>query len=198
MKERSTDMPTSASVFLQSERIYLRPLLPEDAPFLLRWNNDEATRLKTGETRPTSPRQAEEFIGKEKDDRVWFGIVLKEGDVLIGETGLLRMFPDWRTTDLSIIIPEEKHQGKGYGTEAIHLMLSYAFGSLNFNRIAIGVVGFNEKAIRFYEKVGFKREGIQEEGYYCNFEYSDFIMMRILKREYMALRGISERRLEGF
>lgn len=185
-------MTASAPVFLQTDRIYLRPLLTEDVPFLLRWNNDETTRLKTGETRPTSPMQAEEYIAKEKHDRVWFGIVLKEGDVLIGETGLLRMFPDWRTTDLSIIIPEEKCQGKGYGTEAIHLMLSYAFGNLNFNRVAIGVVGFNEQAIRFYEKVGFKREGIQQEGYYCNFEYSDFIMMRILKREYMALRGISD------
>lgn len=90
-------------------------------------------------------------------------------------------------TDLSIIIPEEDNQGKGYGTEAIKLMLSYAFGNLNFNRVAIGVVGFNEKAVRFYDKIGFKKEGIQEEGYYWDFKYADFIMMRLLKREYLAL-----------
>jgi len=173
--------------FLESKNIYLRPFIKEDIPFLLYWYNDVETRLKTGDVTPTSYSEAEKIIDRKSEDRIWFAIVRKSDDKIIGETGLLRMFPAWGTTDLSIIIPDSKHQHKGYGTEVINLLMNYAFGYLNFNRIAIGVVGFNDKALAFYEKVGFKREGIQEEGYYCNYQYFDFVMMRILKREFIEL-----------
>ena len=52
------------------------------------------------------------------------------------------------------------------------------------NRVAIGVVGQNTAELNFYKKIGFKQEGIQEQGYYYNNEYSDFIMMRILRQEW--------------
>ncbi|HZU85907.1 MAG TPA: GNAT family protein, partial [Anaerolineaceae bacterium] len=106
---------------------------------------------------------------------------------LIGETGLLRMFPAWRNTDLSIILGDKSTWSKGYGTEAMVLMLDYAFGYLNFHRVAIGVVGSNTRALRFYEKIGFQREGIQREGYYYNHTYQDFIMMAILEDEFRQL-----------
>ena len=94
------------------------------------------------------------------------------------------MFPAWRTTDLSIILGEKDAWGQGYGTEAIHLLLDYAFGYLNFHPVAIGVVGFNRRALGFYEKVGFRREGIQRDGYYQDHQYADFVMMSILEDEY--------------
>jgi RimJ/RimL family protein N-acetyltransferase len=98
------------------------------------------------------------------------------------------MFQDWRTTDLSLIIGEKDARGKGCGTEAINLLLDYAFGYLGFHRVAIGVVAFNEAALRFYEKVGFKREGVQRDGYYHNHQYHDFIMMSILETEFRAVQ----------
>ena len=89
---------------------------------------------------------------------------------------------------MTIIIGEKEEWGKGYGSEAINLMLDYAFGYLNFHRVSIGVVGFNERAIRFYETVGFKREGIQRDGYYYNHEYHDFVMMSLLDDEFRSLQ----------
>lgn len=65
--------------------------------------------------------------------------------------------------------------------------MDYAFGDLGFHRLAIGVVGFNTDALRFYKKNGFKKEEIQEDGYYYHYEYHDFIMMRILKEEFLQL-----------
>ncbi|MCG2821153.1 MAG: GNAT family N-acetyltransferase [Candidatus Atribacteria bacterium] len=84
---------------------------------------------------------------------------------------------------------EKDAWGKGYGTEAILLLIDYAFRRLNFHRVAIGVVGFNEKAIRFWEKVGFKKEGIQRDGYSYNHKYYDFVMMSILEDEFRELHG---------
>ena len=78
----------------------------------------------------------------------------------------------------------KKLRKRGYGTEVIRLMLSLAFDHYEMNRVAIGVVGLNTNALNFYRKIGFKQEGIQEQGYYYNNEYSDFIMMRILRQEW--------------
>ena len=124
-----------------------------------------------------------------QESRLWFMITLKESGAVIGQGGLLRMFPAWRTTDLTVIIGEADGRGKGYGTEAIRLLLDHAFGRLNFHRVAVGVVGFNERALRFYEKVGFKREGAQRDGYYCEQAYHDFVMMSILEGEYRERVG---------
>ena len=115
------------------------------------------------------------------ENSVWFTITDLDGNI-IGETGLLRIFPAWHQTDLTIIIPDPKMQHKGYGTEAIRIMLDMAFNKYEMHRV--GVVGLNTDALEFYKKIGFKQEGILEEAYYYNNEYSDFIMMRILSHEW--------------
>jgi len=179
--------------FLVGQRIYLRPLEQGDLDLIQKWANDPEIRWLTGEVMPMSEAAAAKFLEKVRTDhdRVWFVIALQANDRVIGEAGLLRMFNPWRTTDLSIVIGEKDAWGQGYGTEAIQLMLDYAFGYLNFHRVSVGVVGFNERAIRFYEKVGFKREGIQREGYYHDHQYHDFVMMSILEDEYRALKAPS-------
>lgn len=179
--------------FLSGERVYLRPVEREDLPLIRKWANDPEIRALTGEVTPMSQAAAEEWFERVQADRdrVWFIVALKENDRPIGEAGLLRMFPAWRTTDLSIILGEKDAWGKGYGSEALHLLLDYAFGALNFHRVAVGVVGFNERALRFYEKAGFKQEGIQRDGYYHNHAYHDFVMLSILEDEFR--KGADER-----
>ena len=179
---------TAQTGFLNGQRLVLRPLEKEDLVHIRRWANDPEVRRLTGEVTPMTSTGAERFFEKVNSDpdRVWFVIVLKADGRVIGEAGLLRMFPAWRTTDLSIILGEKDAWGQGYGTEAIRLLLDYAFGCLNFHRVAIGVVGFNTAALRFYEKVGFKREGVQRDGYFYNHRYHDFIMLSILEDEYIS------------
>ena len=178
--------------FLTGERLYLRPIEAEDLPFIRRWANDPEVRRLTGEALPMSKAGADEFLERVRQDkeRVWFVVVLKENDCVIGEAGLLRMFHPWRNTDLSIIIGDKHAWGQGYGTEAILLLLDYAFGYLGFHRVSVGVVGFNERALRFYEKVGFKREGLQRDGYYYDHAFHDFVMMSILEDEFRQLHKV--------
>ena len=183
------------SRFLIGKRVYLRALEKEDLIYIRKWSNDPEIRKLTGEVASISQADADRFLERIYNDntRKWFVIVIKENDRVIGEAGLLRMFHAWRTTDISIIIGEKDAWGKGYGTEAILLLLDYAFRRLNFHRVAIGVVGFNEKAIRFWEKIGFKKEGIQRDGYYYKHKYHDFVMMSILEDEFRELhRGIAD------
>ena len=170
---------------IRGSKVILREQRVEDAKFFAYWFNQPRVMFQCGFTEPTDEETEAASITKNhrRDDCVWYTITDTEGRI-IGETGLLRMFPAWRCTDLSIIIPDPNDQGKGYGTEAISLMLDMAFEKYNMNRVAIGVVGLNEYALKFYKRIGFKEEGIEEQGYFYDGEYSDFIMMRILRREW--------------
>jgi diamine N-acetyltransferase len=172
--------------FLSGERVYLRPVAPQDVARLYQWANDAQTRALTGDTRPSTYAGALAYYERIQQDpeRVWLAIVRHDTQQVIGETGLLRMFPAWRTTDWSLIVGDPTARGQGYGSEAAWLMLNYAFGQLNFHRVAIGVVGFNQGALRFYQRLGFQQEGIQRDGYFYEHRYYDFVMMSLLEDEF--------------
>ena len=170
---------------IRGEKVILREQRAEDAKFFAHWFNQPRIMFQCGFTERTDEEKERARITGDhrSENAVWFTITDPDGNI-IGETGLLRMWPAWHCTDLSIIIPDPEMQNRGYGTEAIRLMLDLAFDQYEMNRVAIGVVGENANALAFYKKIGFRQEGIQEQGYYYNHEYSDFIMMRILRREW--------------
>jgi len=65
------------------------------------------------------------------------------------------------------------------------MLLEYAFGKLRLHRVAVGVVDFNERAIKFYKRFGFREEGRQRDGYLLDNRYYDFVMMSLLDEEYL-------------
>lgn len=170
---------------VRGKNVILREQREDDAKYFAYWFNQPEVMFKCGFEKPTDEEEVKRYINvyHRSEDSVWFTITDPDGNV-IGETGLLRMFPAWHCTDLSIIIPDPKIRHKGYGTEAIRIMLDMAFDRYEMNRVAIGVVGANTEALAFYNKIGFRQEGIMEQGYYYDGEYSDFVMMRLLRSEW--------------
>lgn len=185
------DLSKSKQIVIQGQTLYLRPYRKEDLELTFRWMNDKEILGLTGEVKPWSKVELDGFYDRvvNEKDRAWFSIVLKEEDRVIGETGLLRVFWPWRTTDLTMEINEKDVWNQGYGTEAMSLMLTWIFETLGFHRVSIGVVGFNERALHFYEKNGFRREGVLREGYLYDGTYHDFIMMSILEGEFRESRN---------
>ena len=170
---------------IRGEKVILREQREEDAPYFTYWFNQPKVMFQCGFEKPASEEEIRKTItvSHKREDSVWYTITDLDGNI-IGETGLLRMFPAWHQTDLTIIIPDPEMQHKGYGTEAIRIMLDMAFKKYEMHRVSIGVVGLNTDALAFYRKIGFEQEGILEEAYYWNNEYSDFVMMRILSQEW--------------
>ena len=179
------------SYFMESERIKLRPVQKDDLKKLAELMSDREIGVLSGEVYPITEREMDNFYDRcqKTDDRIWFVIIDKETNSIIGETGFLRIFMPWRTTDYSLMIWNRNYWAKGYGKETANLMLEYGFNSLNFHRIAIGVVGNNERGLRFWKSIGFKEEGKQKDGFFNNGEYSDFIMMYLLDEEYRVTRN---------
>lgn len=170
---------------VRGKNVILREQREDDAKYFAYWFNQPEVMFKCGFEKPTDEEEVKRYINvyHRAEDALWFTITDPDGNV-IGETGLLRMFPAWHCTDLSIIIPDPKMRHKGYGTEAIRIMLDMAFDRYEMNRVAIGVVGANTEALAFYNRIGFRQEGILEQGYYYDGEYSDFVMMRLLRSEW--------------
>jgi RimJ/RimL family protein N-acetyltransferase len=171
--------------FLAGEHIYLRPLEPGDAPTLTPWFNDaEVTRnlLRGG---PMSQRAEEEWLAKVgQGDEAALGIVLRDGDRLIGSTGLHKI--DWRNRHAAfgIAIGVVEEWGKGYGAEATRLMVQHAFATLNLNRVWLEVYEFNQRGIRAYEKVGFQIEGRLRQHTFRDGRYWDVLVMGVLREEW--------------
>ncbi|MDQ7793098.1 MAG: GNAT family protein [bacterium] len=69
-----------------------------------------------------------------------------------------------------------------------HLLVDWAFGALNLHRLAVGVVALNTSALLLWEKVGFRREGVWRDGYFCKHEFNDFVIMSLLEDEFRSAR----------
>jgi RimJ/RimL family protein N-acetyltransferase len=109
-----------------------------------------------------------------------------EADALIGQIRLDRVDLRDKRASLAVGIEDQARLGIGLGTEAIGLVLGYAFGVLGLHRVSARVVAYNERAIRAYEKCGFVREGREREAAFVDGAWHDDIMMGVLDREYAA------------
>jgi RimJ/RimL family protein N-acetyltransferase len=171
--------------FLVGAGVYLRPLDRADAPAFVTWLNDpEVTRFLLA-YQPMTLRAEEEFIDKAgQGDDVILGIVLREGDRLIGGTGLHQIDQRCRRAAFGILIGDKGAWGKGYGTEAARLMVAHAFETLNLNRVWLHVYEYNPRGLRSYEKLGFRREGVLRQDTFRDGRYWDTIAMAILREEW--------------
>ena len=91
---------------------------------------------------------------------------------------------------VGIGIGEREFWGKGYGTDMMKLCLQYAFTELNVHRVSLGLMAYNLRALRSYEKAGFRLEGrtrgdVQREG-----KHHDSLWMSILREEWLAMRNV--------
>ncbi len=171
--------------FLVGTNVYLRPLDRGDAPAFVTWLNDPDLRRNLLASRPMTLRAEEEFIDAlATGDRITLGLALRDGDRLIGGTGLHDIEPRCRRATFGILIGPPEERGKGHGTEATRLMVGYAFDTLNLNKVCLQVYEYNPGGVRAYEKVGFRREGVLRQDTYRDGRYWDTIVMGILREEW--------------
>ena len=174
---------------LKGKNITLRPITKADAQAMFAGVNEpEGSRL-TGTTATFTFEQVEAHCARvfEADDRVDLAITLPDGQY-VGEVVLNEIDTDNRSAVFRTALAGPEHYNKGYGSEALELLLDYAFGPLNLHRIDLEVFAFNPRALHVYEKVGFVREGLKREVLWWDDEWVDVIVMGILEKDYAAKR----------
>ena len=89
-----------------------------------------------------------------------------------------------KVVELDIIIGEEKFCGKGYGTDALITLMVHVFTNFDINRIWIGARANNQRAIKAYQKAGFKKEAVLRETDFFEGKFVDCVILRILRKEF--------------
>ncbi|MGG4550668.1 GNAT family N-acetyltransferase [Paenibacillus humicus] len=175
--------------FLEGKKVYLRPIEVSDVNWYFTTLYHHETRKLTGTQKHYTQDQIARYIeGKAQDSSsVLLVIAAVSDDTPIGDIAIQDIDTINRNANIRIAIPDSSNQGKGYGTEAIRLMLDYGFGILNLHRIELNVFSYNEHAMQVYEGIGFKKEGVQREALFYNHQYYDSILMSILEDEYRSL-----------
>jgi len=150
------------------------------------WRDTEYSRLLDNDPAMMwSPRKArqslEEYL---KEDPVFFRIRTLSEDRLIGFVGLHGISWAHGEAWTGIGIGERECWGQGYGTDAMNVTLRYAFTELNLHRVTLNVFEYNPRAIRSYEKAGFKIEGRARQEMKRDGQRRDMLYMGILREEW--------------
>lgn len=182
--------PLPRRPILRGRRVFLRPAEREDVPTFLVWLADADVGDGLANRAPWS-RAAEERwfddIQPQQGQGVWhFVICLRQTGRAIGFCALHGVDLHDGAAELGIGIGETDEWDKGYGTEAMEVLLDFAFGELRLERVFLHVFDFNARAIRVYERVGFTLEATEREAYYRHGRYHDMHLMGILRREWEA------------
>ena len=165
--------------------VELSPLTDADSERMLRWINDRDLVLLSSAYRPVDEAHHREWFEtiRKRSDVVIFGIRERATGQLVGSCQLLGISPTHRKAELQIRIGESQARGRGYGREAVELLLDFAFDDLNLNRVELTVVDGNQPAVRTYEGAGFLREGLLRQAAYIDGRYIDLVLMSILRDE---------------
>ncbi|MFW9819257.1 MAG: GNAT family N-acetyltransferase [Candidatus Thorarchaeota archaeon] len=176
---------------LEGKRVKLGPIKREYIDSFLKWFNDPEITQYLVAYMPMTRMAEEEWMEnlKNRDDTIRFSIVIPQEDgseKLIGNCGIHNI--DWknRVAEVGIVIGEKEFQNKGLGTEAMQLLLEYAFNTVNLHRIELYTYAFNQRALKSYSKVGFVEEGRKRQFMWSKGKYYDAIIMGILAEEWIA------------
>ncbi len=172
---------------IAGEKVYLSPLNPddeEDVKAYTKWVNDLSLSIGLGAAHSIySVKSEKEFLQDLVKQGHLYAIVLMDGDELIGNCSLFEIDHINRTAGMGLFIGEESHRNKGYGTEAVQLIVEYGFRMLNLNNIMLKVFEFNKPAISCYQKAGFRISGRRTGGCLVDGNYHDELFMEILSRD---------------
>ena len=139
------------------------------------------------------------FPLREEDEESWYNSfhAMSNGDynfaietisdtIYIGGCGIKGTDLKNRFAEIGIFLGKD-FINKGYGTEAMGLLVDFCFGELNLNKVKLQVYEFNKRARRSYEKLGFKQEGMLREEIYRKGSYHDVLVMGLLKTEWSGI-----------
>jgi RimJ/RimL family protein N-acetyltransferase len=161
------------------------------APLESQWSADsEYSRLLDWDpARRFSAKNSQKWIEKqyEKEENYFFAIRTLDGDRIIGGIGLDGI--RWTHGDcfVGIGLGEREFWGKGYGTDALRVLLRYAFDELNLARVSLSFLEDNCRAQRSYAKCGFRYEGRERQAWAYDGRRWDEIYMGLLRTEWETM-----------
>ena len=150
-------------------------------------NSEYCRLLDWDPARRFSPYAVQKWIEKqyENPNDYFFTIRLLEDDRIVGGIGLDAVYWTHGDAFVGIGLGQKEDWGKGYGTDAMRIILRYAFTELNLRRVSLDVFEYNPRGVRSYEKAGFVIEGRVRGAVLRDGRRWDVIYMGILREEWL-------------
>jgi RimJ/RimL family protein N-acetyltransferase len=173
----------SAKDVLSGQLAYLRKLEAEDLDRTWRWLHRPDVYRKIGVQVPISKSDQQQWFSRltNSKNKLVFAICVRETDDHIGNVSIDMI--DWRHRNarFSIFLGDESSRGAGYGSDAIRTLINYAFEFLNLHKIWCKTDDSDPAVLRFYEKLGFRREGTLIQHEFHEGEYVNKVMLAIVR-----------------
>ncbi len=158
-------------------KIALTSIGMEDGETLFRWINDPDTVRFNAPYKPVHWENHKDWISSLGKASTKVAFAIRVDGELVGVTQLIDIDPIHRSAELTIRIGDEANRGRGYGTEALKLLLAFAWKDLNLHRVWLRVFSNNERAIKAYVRAGFTREGVMREAAHIDGRYVDVCVL---------------------
>lgn len=174
---------------LDGDRVQLRRHEPGNYGLYAEWYGDpEIWHLTSWSAAPLG-RSAVKRLFEERelsttDDS--FAIHVEGEEEPVGVISLMNISEANASADLSVIVGQSEDRNRGFGAEAIEMILGYAFDDLGLNRVGLSVFEFNEPAIATYERLGFEREGRLRRAVRRADGFHDALLMSVLRDEWRS------------
>lgn len=182
--------PVPSRPILRGERVFLQPSGQETLAASVEWFGDPEFAEGFNMRAPLSLVGAQAWLDKtlpEQGKRRWdFDVCLREDGRAIGFGGFMDVDSVNGNAELLIGIGERGLRDRGYGTEAVAVLLDFAFGELRLHRVQLRVWSFNERAIHVYTRMGFRHEVRYREAHYRHGRWHDVLYMSMLADEWAA------------
>lgn len=153
--------------FLHGSRIELRVVEEEDLPYLQALINDPAVWSTLFQNRPLSMDDEREWLDQVRADDGRLHLLICEDEEPRGIVGLSEIDANWGTAEVGYYI-DPAHTGNGFATEAVGVLLEYAFDQLRLEKLRADVIASNVASARVLEKNGFVEEGCLRDHAYID------------------------------
>ena len=183
---------------IESERVWIRRFKDSDlAPFIAYRNDPEVARYQSWDSCDEQEaraiiRELESAQPSVTGEWFQFAIESKQTGDLIGDCGLRVDKDEPYRAEIGFTLARE-YQGKGFASEAVPLLLDYAFGTLGLHRVVAIADCRNTPSVALLERVGMRREGHFIENVWFKGGWADEYLYAVLKDEWLHKRALTPR-----
>ena len=170
---------------LRGTQIRLRALEPEDLEFLYRMENDFSVWEISNTQTPYSKWVLRQYLENAHQDiyeakQLRLAICLNETFKAVGLIDLFDFDPKNNRAGVGIVISNESNRNSGIGSEALQLVINYAFNQLQLHQLYANIGSKNEISISLFTKFGFQKIGVKKDWNKINNQYEDEMLYQLI------------------
>lgn len=164
--------------------VTVRRAIPEDVPFLVGLVTDEDVAPFLAAVRPSSEEEIAMEVARSLAEPEDFGVMVFAADgERAGTATWERVNRRSRIASVGAFAIDPAYRGRGVGDEAARALQRHLIRELGFHRLQMEVYGFNERALRHAERVGWVREGVRRKAYWRDGVWVDGIMFGLVEED---------------